>query len=207
MQSTGNDDMQKHDRVKVQFGTKKSYNWPKESSAKRRERRVRADMRLFNRLVGTAQVTCAHHTQDTALAKVIFAFMHRTQSQAESAATSFQQRPSPSERFAGSLRAEAPAFVPAPAGCLVAVAGPPPGVAAVPAAQAPVLGDFCVPCPFGAAGGVQAAAADVGASLVASMVQLPSTGVGGASAATLAMVPFRRAASEVAAGQKDCHYT
>ena len=136
MQSTGNDDVQKHDHVNLQPDIKKYYNRPKESSAKRRDRRVRADMRLFSCLVRTAQVTCVHHTQDMALAKVIYEYMHCSQSPAEPTATAFQQRPSPSETLAGTLREEAPAVAPAPAGCLAAVGGHPRVVAVVPAVLA-----------------------------------------------------------------------
>ena len=55
-------------------GSVKPRSRPKESAAKRRGRRLRAEMRTYDRLVRAAQAVCSHHLQDSVLALCIRAF-------------------------------------------------------------------------------------------------------------------------------------
>ena len=54
---------------------KQRYVRVKESSLRRRERRLRADARVVSRLLAVAKGTAVHHSQETALVQVVRAYL------------------------------------------------------------------------------------------------------------------------------------
>ena len=57
---------------------KQVYQRNKETSFQRTDRRVRAEMRVYSRLVAGAQTAASHHTAESALARVLREFHYRT---------------------------------------------------------------------------------------------------------------------------------
>ena len=137
---------------------KKHVRHNKETSVKRRERRIRAELRTYNRIAKFSQAACSHHTSAGLLAQVFREFALRRQSPQQSqqplhpqqplqpmqsqpqrqlqllvARSSSMSPPSQPRR----LRAEAPAFVPRPCASprRVPTPPPPPGGRIVPVQQ------------------------------------------------------------------------